>query len=721
MNVTKWAQLRGVIIRTRNVALSQVYSSTLQREVLGSIEGGAFTPDAIAADINLNLARVRRVLKLLQSGGILDEQLRIASAPEVVTFGDSNEALAVLKHRVANPLEVLPQIAIALRPELAELQRSILAIVAGNGGACQWSPVGISTKLFEAGFPACENDVQSALLALVDAHLLIEQTNRRLRAFPGWAINWAAVAKLAPPVPEWKPVKEPPIKRCAMEGKLRAAVLDEFPADSLELLFDRLEFPAGATHRKTLIRLLRIVDADNGARARDLRELCELDDCERGPLINRKTAALALRELVAAGFVEEHANGYARFRWLRWSFIANRLRESIVRKAYELPAERYPTPHKPTKVESPEESMAAMYAPVVVGVWGEASGPNVPPVGKSVPTLRAVAEKFVFPKLKSRNRKRATVNSIRKAIVEWEAYFPADFWNVRQIRTKHFERWQRKLQQSGLSAATVNRYMRGIVQVMRAGEKHRIIKSVPSAEMLPVIPATKYYLTPENVAKLWDAADGMSWPRINGITAAEFWKCAIVLLWTYGFRTQELISFDDERPSLKWSGICFEVDTPNPGGEAKNAFGWLTYTPQKQSWAKPTPLYLPLTPTARAALEILQGAKSQSDGRVFPVPRGSSAFYKAWVELQAKADLSLKDGGTFQLKAFRRSAATYLENHRHGLGGAVGGWADRESSGVMTKHYRVTEGMLVEQLATYKVPECFESLLLVSVSAETPA
>ena len=79
--------------------------------------------------------------------------------------------------------------------------------------------------------------------------------------------------------------------------------------------------------------------------------------------------------------------------------------------------------------------------------------------------------------------------------------------------------------------------------------------------------------------------------------------------------------------------------------------------------------------------------------------------------MQTLAGVTAKSGEPFLLKNLRKSAATYLENHHKGLGAAVCGWADRETSAVMAKHYAVDELTLVEKLATYPVPACFDSLL----------
>jgi hypothetical protein len=721
MIVTKWAQLRGEIVRTRNPALMQIYSSALQRQAMELIESGTAAPAAIAAALELNFARVRRLLEYLRRQNIIDDKQRICGNPESVEFEECSHSLGAILERFADPATVLEQITIESRPELAELQRQVLITIHRNGGEWNWLPAALTNRIYENGFPTLEFEVQCALLALVDDHLLFERlepsAGRRAGKRANWSLNWSAIAQRIPSKNAWLARRMLPMKRVAIEQRNRKQALEDFAAVSAEQLLERISYSTGLTHRKTQLRLLRLIDRDGGMNPLTLKELCDLEECD-GPKINQKTAALAIREFVAGDLVDEHELGFRRFRWIRWSVISERLQLAVLEQARALPPETYPAKPKRAVGNKTTQSAADLFGPVVVGGWGDATAKAIAKQ-KKAPTLAAIAEKYVYPQLKLRKRKRATITSLKRSVRKWEAYFPEELWNIRNIRTKHIESWQQHLRKK-LAAATVNIGVRNISQILRAGERHRIIKRVPVAQMLVAKPAGKQYFRPEQVEQLWQAASKVNWPRINGITSGEFWKCAIVLYWTYGFRTQELISFmESERPGLKWSNVSFAAETPNPDGTAFNAAGWLTYTPLKQSWAKPTPLYLPLTESARAAFEVMQNARSPGNDRVFPLTINPRRFYAAWRSLQEFAGVRLKDGGLFKLKAFRRSAATYLENHHRGLGAAVCGWADRDVSSVMAKHYQVTEDMLVEQLAAYKLPGCFAALKPLSVSAET--
>jgi integrase len=357
-----------------------------------------------------------------------------------------------------------------------------------------------------------------------------------------------------------------------------------------------------------------------------------------------------------------------------------------------------------------------------------------PPKTKPERTLEAAFAKLVKPKMLQRSRKPGTIRDIERALEKWREYWTAQMKTdtrisdpcvLSNVKVRHMERWQTHLlKELQLSPPTVNRYLGSIRQVLVAAESRGIVKRRPKVERLPTHAAKKFYLTIEQVESLWSAAGAATWPQCPGMSPGDWWRCALVLYWVYGFRTQELIAFQTGKQSLCWSAISLEAETPNPEGTARNALGWLVYTPQKQSWAKPQPLYLPLIPATRAAIDRLRAAAVHRDGelvagaRIFPLGTAHKSLYRQWRAWQTRAKVATKAGTPFLLKSLRKSAATYLEKHRKGLGAAVCGWADREISQVMQTHYAVNELELVDELATYPTPECFKKLGVGSTQLE---
>lgn len=390
--------------------------------------------------------------------------------------------------------------------------------------------------------------------------------------------------------------------------------------------------------------------------------------------------------------------------------------------AAELPALRLFTP----PAEPPSRPPAAADG---------SSAPKPPPL-----TLAAAFERYVRPDMQKHRRAASTIRDVERSVERWRVYWEGrkaatiaagrewilDPFLARHVRLKHLEQWQAALVaetkpdgRPRYSPASVNRMLGGIRQVLRACERRgKLKKARPAVSKLAARPAPKFYMRHEQAESLWRQMDSATWPQLPGMTPADWWRCALVLYWIYGFRTQELIAFQVGKTPLTWSAISLGDETPNPEGTATNALGWLSYVPQKQKWAKPEPLYLPLTRHTRAAVDRLRAAAAiategepEASRPLFPWPGSHKIIYRQWNALQTAAGITTKSGAPFLLKHLRKTAATYLENHAKGLGAAVCGWADRNVSGVMATHYAVNELAIVEQLATYPVPRCFDELL----------
>ncbi len=384
------------------------------------------------------------------------------------------------------------------------------------------------------------------------------------------------------------------------------------------------------------------------------------------------------------------------------------------------------------------------------------------------PTLRTVMEKSLLPKLAGLDRKSTTIRDIKRALDRWEAYwttkaeppensstlnaegerirnpFPSETTKpvttdqkprvpvqlrVRGVKRRHLEEFRMHLQQScsargkPFAKSTINGELGSIRQILCEAEKHQLLSNRPRVERLAAKPAPKFYLQREQINRLWLECDRCTWPRLPGMSTGDWWRCALCLLWTYGFRTQELLAFQAGKTKLVWADITLATETPNPEGTAHNEFGWLTYVPQKQQWAKPDPLYLPLTIHTRAAVDWLAGAaRSQCNGALppdrplFPWSKAHKSLYAQWEAMQVRAGVATKAGSPFEIKHLRKSAATFLEHHWPGLGEAIVGWADRDGqtskrSKVAADHYVVDELTMVEKMATYQQPECFAELL----------
>ncbi|MCA9158717.1 MAG: helix-turn-helix domain-containing protein, partial [Planctomycetales bacterium] len=565
----------------------------------------------------------------------------------------------------------------------ADLQREVMLVLAGAGTECLLSAGAIGAAIagrnnVEGMVKFTAPELHRALHALEQSGLVWKRDgSRKSIRF----IRWDMLEPMIPQRAMWSYAPDPRARTLNEVLEAKKALLAQFNVDASKLI-ELLALPrvsASASGRvsdgvlKAILSCIACYDTGCNATLKEIAGATGLDPT---------TVQRALQALEGLDLIVEKGLGNQRVRFARWDNFA--------------------------PLVQPVDETATV------------STETVKPK-KRQPTLRAVYDRHVKPRLIKRNRARSTMVELLRAVDAWDCFWPPKLQNVRRIRHKHLEKWQNHLLDQGLSACTVNRYLKAIGQILRAAVNSGIIANRPSLEQLPTRPATLWYMQLADMDKLIGSCDQMTWPRLPGLTPGQWWQAALVLYWIYGFRTQEVLAFGVGRRSLSWDSIDLDPQTPNPAGMAVNEWGWLSYVPQKQEWTKPDPLYLPLTKHARAAIDLLQCGRQESSELLFPWPRSQKQLYMRWRELQKLAGVATKGGKPFCFKHIRKSAATHLERHYRGLGAAVIGWADRDVSMVMSRHYAVNELMLVEQLASYPVPDAFDSLLSSATSSASKA
>lgn len=192
------------------------------------------------------------------------------------------------------------------------------------------------------------------------------------------------------------------------------------------------------------------------------------------------------------------------------------------------------------------------------------------------------------------------------------------------------------------------------------------------------------HLRDEQIDCLFEKANLLTWPpkSYSGINADIWWKCAIILYRTYGFRTQELLAYESIKNPLTWSNISFSKDSPNPASIETNQFGWLYYTPPKTRQKKPDSIYLPLTKYTKAVIDCLnihRFDKNNLNEKLFKLP--FSQIYE------------------------------YLSNHKHGLATIVCRWGQSNEAQIASKHY-ISNDIMLRELLIAPMPISFDKFLL---------
>ena len=196
----------------------------------------------------------------------------------------------------------------------------------------------------------------------------------------------------------------------------------------------------------------------------------------------------------------------------------------------------------------------------------------------------------------------------------------------------------------------------------------------------------------------------------------DFWRSLIILLRNYGMRVQDLAAYSLGKTPICWksttSGVYLQSPSPNHESNESWPLGWLFYVASKTRTTSGRKYYLPLTPSARAAIDKLQAAAMELDGKldlampIFRIPK-SHGLTEQFARLQKLAGVATKTLEPFQMEDFRKTVATYTAPIHAGLPNALCGWDSSKESSVQHKHYQLPEVLLVRQLTRAPLPACF--------------
>lgn len=295
-----------------------------------------------------------------------------------------------------------------------------------------------------------------------------------------------------------------------------------------------------------------------------------------------------------------------------------------------------------------------------------------------------------------------------------------DPWVLSDISSRLVSAFIQWMFAKDLSNSTVKKAVQTVKRVIdlagREGVKVNAIKTKPIIAKA----APKYYLDDLQIACLWSAANGAAWPvqsgqrrrRGSGMPPSTFWRAILIMMRTYGMRVQDLVSYEKKKQPILWGDITFTPRTPNPEGKCDWQFGWLYYQASKTG----REYYLPLTRHARAAIDRLAthartacSGDLPADRPILPCPTGHG-LNNTWKILQATARVAKPNGEPYQLEDFRKTCATYLDEHCPELAYHVCGWT-HEGSKVAHKHYINSERKLVASLPSAPMPGCFDEWL----------
>ena len=195
------------------------------------------------------------------------------------------------------------------------------------------------------------------------------------------------------------------------------------------------------------------------------------------------------------------------------------------------------------------------------------------------------------------------------------------------------------------------------------------------------------------------------------------WRALLVMLVTYGMRTEDAAAYTADASPLRWRDIRMQAANPHPAGKLSNRWGWLVFTPTKTQTKKPEPLVLPLTPLVRWHLDQLDpDGTACPDDFVFdwPMTAGTAktsryGYYPQFSRIFSEAGVAARDwsGDAVEYKPnhLRKTCVTWHETNMPGSSQYITGHSSNRSpdatiTSVQRKHYFNAEGLTMDALMT---------------------
>lgn len=294
-------------------------------------------------------------------------------------------------------------------------------------------------------------------------------------------------------------------------------------------------------------------------------------------------------------------------------------------------------------------------------------------------TLRECFEQFVRPDLTADQVR--TLEGYESALKHWErrtANRSAD--QLSDDDAREFRRSMESDPRIG-SPETIKKQWRYLSAIMRAAARKGLLGELPRLGRLDSVSDEIRIVSDREIDALYRACEAATWPRVEGVPPAMWWRTAIVLFRLYGPRLRELTS-------LPWRGTARRSNETAPGlydepecPSSKlrslglvNPHGWLVYTPPKQRRFKPAPLCLPLHRVARWHIDQIRGERPL----VLPMSRANKSLHTQWTRLLDAAGIPAHD--RFTRHDLRRTCETVYDEHCGGIGAQITGHAKRSVS-----------------------------------------
>ena len=233
-------------------------------------------------------------------------------------------------------------------------------------------------------------------------------------------------------------------------------------------------------------------------------------------------------------------------------------------------------------------------------------------------TMVQAYQQLCVPRDELRGLKGSSRGECQRAIQQFEAWLVSDLRNSRSVTpvttVQSEDVWQvidsdpmvlRRFRQAqiseGLAERTAMKKITTVKKLLRCCvEVGRLSRMPESPECYQEQSDLSETVTVEEMRKIRAVCDRATWPKIPGdLIAADYWRFAVDMCWTYGPRLLDFASYKAEKTGLLWSHVTLKPECPAPQLKGfQHQHGWVWFPIGKAS-RKKRMLLLPLSQRIR--------------------------------------------------------------------------------------------------------------------------
>lgn len=308
-------------------------------------------------------------------------------------------------------------------------------------------------------------------------------------------------------------------------------------------------------------------------------------------------------------------------------------------------------------------------------------------------TLRSYYESCLLPELSEQAP--SSLKEDRTALNHWERL--TDNPDIRTIGDEQLRAVRDQMIEAGYADATINKTWRELRAMLAAANDDGFIDSTPylkqrqkgrrvRCRLVQEQPKRQREIVTEaELERLWIACKHATYPKGGQFPAPLLWRSLLVVMWTYGARTLDVLKH------LEWDEILW----------TQKLFRLHAHKTRKIQG-------LPITPAVEKHLRQIKGHAN----RVFPgfnspgcflhkTGKWKRGFYTTWKnEICRNAGIEIP----IQLKHFRERVVTHYNEIEPGLGAWIAG---HFVPGVTAQNYDLPTKRIRDVIESAPVPACF--------------